>query len=217
MTPAEPRAGAAPPLRYDESFETPEPDENETGCQISTTLAGIGDITFTDTGLGLRSVHAKGQGILRGELRIFELPLPFAQGLFATPQTLPAGHGALVNLAGRRARRQGFDAARLRSEGHRRARRAPARQRGRDDARLSAPEDQSPFVPVARLTVEPQNVWDAQAAASLDERLSFSLWHGLAAHRPLGAVNRVRWAAYRTSTDARSARSGCPIHEPSLP
>ena len=35
-------------------------------------------------------MHAKSHGLLRGELQVLELPLPYAQGLFATPQTYPA-------------------------------------------------------------------------------------------------------------------------------
>ena len=47
-----------------------------------------------------------------------------------------------------------------------------------------------------------------------DDTLSFSVWHGLAAHRPLGSVNRLRKAAYEMSAAFRSSFNGCPIHEP---
>ena len=72
----------------------------------------------------------------------------------------------------------------------------------------------SAFIPVARLSVEPQNAWPVGGPTSFDETLSFSPWNGLAAHRPLGSVNRVRQVAYPSSADARSARSRCPIREP---
>ncbi len=39
-------------------------------------------------------------------------------------------------------------------------------------------------------------------------------WHGPAAHRPLGSINRVRRAAYAGSAGARSPRGRCPVHEP---
>jgi hypothetical protein len=44
--------------------------------------------------------------------------------------------------------------------------------------------------------------------------MSFSPWHGLAAHRPLGSINRVRKPAYEMSSGFRAAHGGCPMHEP---
>ena len=48
----------------------------------------------------------------------------------------------------------------------------------------------------------------------VDDALSFSPWHGLAAHQPLGGVNRVRRDTYDFSADFRGAFNGCPMHEP---
>ncbi len=48
----------------------------------------------------------------------------------------------------------------------------------------------------------------------LDQRLAFNVWNGLAAHRPLGGINRARKAAYRMSADYRAAFNGCPVHRP---
>jgi hypothetical protein len=50
------------------------------------------------------------------------------------------------------------------------------------------------------------------ASESLDDGLSFNPWHGLAEHRPLGSVNRVRRAAYESSATFRGERNGCPMH-----
>ena len=47
--------------------------------------------------------------------------------------------------------------------------------------------------------------------------MSFSPWHGLAAHRPLGSVTRARRMAYPVSAGFRVERNGCPIHEPTRP
>jgi len=44
--------------------------------------------------------------------------------------------------------------------------------------------------------------------------LSFAPWHGLAAHQPLGGVNRARKAPYTFSADYRGRFNGCPMHEP---
>lgn len=51
-------------------------------------------------------------------------------------------------------------------------------------------EEQSPPLPIARITVPPQAAWSAVRAAAA-ARCMFSPWHGLAAHRPLGAHMRA--------------------------
>ena len=71
------------PIAFDKSYETVEDQEDETEHAIAKTLLEISDITFADTGLGLRSVHAKSHGLLRGHLVVPSLAPPFAQGLFA--------------------------------------------------------------------------------------------------------------------------------------
>jgi hypothetical protein len=76
------------------------------------------------------------------------------------------------------------------------------------------PEDQSPYRPVARITVAPQAAWSEARAAALDAGLSFSPWHGLAAHRPLGSIMRVRKAVYETMAAWRSSRADKPVSEP---
>lgn len=46
--------------------------------------------------------------------------------------------------------------------------------------------------------VAPQAAWNDAREAALDQGLSFNPWHGLAAHRPLGSIMRVRKAVYQT-------------------
>jgi hypothetical protein len=75
-------------------------------------------------------------------------------------------------------------------------------------------EDESPYRTVARLTVEPQPAWSEARARIVDDGLSFSPWHGLVAHRPLGAINRARLVAYEEAARDRAARQGCPLREP---
>lgn len=82
-----------------------------------------------------------------------------------------------------------------------------------EDASVEWPEERSPFVAVARITVAPQQAWNDALSHEMDDGLAFSPWHGLAAHRPLGSVNRVRRAAYAGSASARSPRGRCPVHE----
>ena len=83
-----------------------------------------------------------------------------------------------------------------------------------EDSSVAWPEDASPYVPVATVTVEPQIAWSEERAKIGDDQLAFSVWHGLAAHRPLGSINRVRKDAYAMSAQYRSRVNGCPIHEP---
>jgi hypothetical protein len=351
------------PVRYDEAYEMLEEHEDETQAELNKTLLEISDITYKDSGLGLRSVHAKSHGLLRGTLRVLDLPQPYAQGMFATPKTmpvairlstspgdllddnvstprgfamkaigvegerLPGSEGAitqdflLVNgpaflaptakkflgslklLASTTDKiprlKRAFSAILRGTEkvveavggesgtlkglgGHpetnllgetffsqvpflygpymakwsvapitptlRALKDAPVDLSGKpdglraavndyfsaqggewelrvqlctslekmpiEDASVVWPEDESPFVAVARITVAPQAAWDDARSVAMDDGLSFSPWHGLAAHRPLGSVNRVRKAAYASSAAARSARGRCPIHEP---
>ena len=81
---------AVTPVVYEAGHESLEANESEIEREIVTTLLDIADTTFKDSGQALRSVHAKSHGLLRGELRVLELPLPYAQGLFAVPTTYPA-------------------------------------------------------------------------------------------------------------------------------
>jgi hypothetical protein len=65
----------------------------------------------------------------------------------------------------------------------------------------------SPFVPVARLTIEEQHPTSSQGERlrAFVETLSFDPWHALVAHKPLGAVMRARRHAYYASIQARGA------------
>ena len=83
-----------------------------------------------------------------------------------------------------------------------------------EDASVAWPEDESPFVPVARITAAPQEAWDEAKHARIDDRMSFSPWHGIAAHRPLGAIMRVRKAVYEASSGFRAKANGLTLLEP---
>lgn len=83
-----------------------------------------------------------------------------------------------------------------------------------EDPSVVWPEDQSPHAAVARLVAPPQPGWSEARARVVDEAMRFSVWNGLEAHRPLGAVNRVRRPAYNLSAAFRARFNGCPFHEP---
>lgn len=83
-----------------------------------------------------------------------------------------------------------------------------------ENASVVWPESLSPYVAVARITVDPQTAWSQQRAAAIDDQMSFSPWHALAAHRPLGSVMRVRKSIYDVMSSVRAAQNGVHIEEP---
>lgn len=83
-----------------------------------------------------------------------------------------------------------------------------------EDATVEWKEADSPFVTVATLKVEPQAGWVPFDSVRTEDQLAFNIWHGLAAHQPLGIINRARNETYRASADRRGQVNGCPMHEP---
>jgi len=71
-----------------------------------------------------------------------------------------------------------------------------------EDASAEWKEQDSPYVPVARIRIPPQRVDDPVRVAAC-ERIAFNPWHCRPEHRPLGGMNRARrdiyeaMAAYR--------------------
>jgi len=83
-----------------------------------------------------------------------------------------------------------------------------------EDASVVWSEESSPYIAVARITVRAQPAWDAQRERLIDDSLSFSPWHGIEAHRPLGSVMRARKLSYEMSATLRANLNGQPIIEP---
>jgi hypothetical protein len=75
-------------------------------------------------------------------------------------------------------------------------------------------EDASPFRTVATLEVPAQVAWQDGVSQKTEDELSFSPWHGVSAHQPLGGVNRARKDPYTFSAGYRGRFNGCPMHEP---
>jgi hypothetical protein len=63
-------------------------------------------------------------------------------------------------------------------------------------------EEKHAFVNVARITIPPQDI-NAKERRTACEALDFSPWHGLADHRPLGSINRLRRLVYEKSVALR--------------
>jgi hypothetical protein len=84
-----------------------------------------------------------------------------------------------------------------------------------EDAAASWPEDESPYVPVARITAVPQDTWSDELRELVEDRLAFNPWTGLAAHRPLGSIMRARRPAYAAARRYRAEANHVTINEPS--
>ena len=85
-----------------------------------------------------------------------------------------------------------------------------------EDASTEWPEDESPYRPVARLVVPPQDAFTPARASFVDEDLSFCPAHSLQAHRPLGSIMRahvrLRGAGQAAPRGKRPPRSGASEH-----
>ena len=82
-----------------------------------------------------------------------------------------------------------------------------------EDPTIEWREDEAPFTPVARLTILRQG-FDTPERRAFGENLSFTPWHGLEAHRPLGGVNRVRRTVYAAISGLRHELNGTVSVEP---
>lgn len=67
-----------------------------------------------------------------------------------------------------------------------------------EDATREWPESESPFRTVALIEMPRQDL--ASRYPDRGDSMSWNVWHCLAAHRPLGGINRSRKAAYRPSS-----------------
>lgn len=76
-------------------------------------------------------------------------------------------------------------------------------------------ERRSPFRSVATIRIPPQR-FDSAAQLAACENLSFTPWHSLPEHRPLGGINRARKVAYQALSKLRHERNDVPVQEPSL-
>jgi len=74
-------------------------------------------------------------------------------------------------------------------------------------------ERRSPFRKVATISIPPQDITSPSRKA-FAENLTFTPWHSLPEHRPLGGINRVRRAVYDTVSEVRHAKNGVARREP---
>lgn len=78
-----------------------------------------------------------------------------------------------------------------------------------ENASAQWPESAAPFQTVGTLTIPTQD-FDNPLRITECEHLVFTPWHGIAEHRPLGGINRLRLGVYKASSQRRAE-----AHEPS--
>ena len=82
-----------------------------------------------------------------------------------------------------------------------------------EDTQTEWREADSPFVKVATLAI-PKQTFATATQDAFAENLSFSPWHALPEHKPLGVVNRVRRVVYDAIATFRRARNEVAPLEP---
>ncbi len=83
-----------------------------------------------------------------------------------------------------------------------------------EDASVPWPEDESPYVTVAHISIPPQDAYSPARQAYYDDVLSFQPAHALAAHRPLGSLMRARLRTYQALSAFRHGQNGVRQVEP---
>jgi hypothetical protein len=71
-----------------------------------------------------------------------------------------------------------------------------------EDVITEWPEDELPFIDVARIEI-PQQEFDTVPQNDACESMSYNPWHSIEAHRPLGTVNRMRRVIYEIISELR--------------
>ena len=82
-----------------------------------------------------------------------------------------------------------------------------------EDSMTEWDEKAAPFYQVATIHIPKQN-FDTPEQNKLCENLSFTPWHALPAHKPLGAVNRMRKIIYENISRVRHNMNSAPRQEP---
>lgn len=82
-----------------------------------------------------------------------------------------------------------------------------------EDATVPWDQAASPYRKVATIVI-PKQKFDSDAQHAFAENLSFTPWHSIPEHRPLGAMNRARKHVYTTISKLRHEHNGAPRVEP---
>jgi hypothetical protein len=82
-----------------------------------------------------------------------------------------------------------------------------------EDAKTEWDEADAPFFKVATIRI-PQQTFEAPDRQQFCENLSFTPWHALPEHKPLGGINRLRKVVYERLSSTRHAMNNAERREP---
>ncbi len=82
-----------------------------------------------------------------------------------------------------------------------------------EDLSVRWKEDDSPFIKVATIKI-PKQEFNSDSQKAFGDQLSFTPWHCLPQHTPLGSVNRARRVVYHTLSKFRHGNNNLPVIEP---
>jgi hypothetical protein len=82
-----------------------------------------------------------------------------------------------------------------------------------EDPTVDWDETKSRFLTVATIAIAPQE-FHTPDRMTFGENLSFTPWHALPEHRPLGGINRTRKAVYSALSKLRHKLNNVPMREP---
>jgi hypothetical protein len=82
-----------------------------------------------------------------------------------------------------------------------------------EDPTIPWSERRAPFRKVATIRI-PSQAFTSKAQRDFGENLSFTPWHALPEHRPLGGINRIRGVVYEAISELRHEMNDAPRAEP---
>lgn len=82
-----------------------------------------------------------------------------------------------------------------------------------EDASIEWSEAASPYLPIAELVI-PKQRFNSDLQNQFCEELSFTPWHALPEHRPIGGLNRSRRVVYEAIAEKRHSGNGVVRREP---
>ena len=74
-----------------------------------------------------------------------------------------------------------------------------------ENATITWPDELAEYVSVAKISIAAQQAPFSDEAIEHCEKLAFSPWHSLVAHKPIGGINRLRRKIYSNSAEHRGA------------
>jgi hypothetical protein len=82
-----------------------------------------------------------------------------------------------------------------------------------EDASVVWSDKKAKFHRVARIAI-PRQEFDTPERMQFCQDLSYTPWHSLPDHRPIGGINRARKSVYEAVSRLRHDRNGAPRREP---